>query len=138
MDIPNKHVLIHIKNTQFLSKKIAEIVEIINSARLKKESDSFERFLQSFEDPMKYKTTSQFFILAKGSWEYEIEKSNWIWDDVDISDISATIRIKHAPLSNYSELLHVLVYMGIEVEDIRVQDSLFGDYELLDVAERRI
>ncbi|MDA9773567.1 hypothetical protein N9B82_01305 [Saprospiraceae bacterium] len=88
MDIPNKHVLIHIKNTQFLSKKIAEIVEIIDSARLKKESDSFDRFLQSFEDPMKYKTTNQFFILGKGIWEYETEKSNWIWDDIDFLGIS--------------------------------------------------
>lgn len=138
MENEKAQILIFIEKTEALYEKLNEVFEISNSARLGKESVLLDKFKKSLHSAYSQDNDLSILILEKEIWEYEIEKRSWTFDNIELFDLSAIIRIHHDPLSNYSDLMHLLVYVGIKVEDIRVEDELFGIYSLIDIVNKNI
>jgi len=123
-----KIIEIFIKNTDEIETKIKIAKSIINSARAKVKSDILDVFYESFNPQEKnYKSK---YVLEKEVWVFALEKRNWNWLDFEVSNEIATLRIFHNPMSNYIDLIHVLLYTGINKKDVEINDEIFGYYKL--------
>ncbi|PPK89084.1 hypothetical protein CLV84_0007 [Neolewinella xylanilytica] len=67
-------------------------------------------------------------------WEFKLaaEKDNWIFIDKKVTDSSIQFVIKHNPMSNYIDLLYLLMVYNIDYRKVYVEDGMFGNYWLKD------
>ncbi|WP_367389831.1 hypothetical protein [Lewinella sp. LCG006] len=128
----NKRVFIHIGDTVDLHNRLERVVKIIDAARSKRYDEILISFLESFDQQTFVEKSKNSYLLEKETWLNEISKSNWQWEDIQVYDKKATILIHHSPLSNYTDLIHALMYVGIDIANVKIEDDLFGKYTLID------
>lgn len=132
----NSDIFIHIKSDLNLPEKLKAVFTIIDAARSKASSEILTSFLDSFDLITNAERTVNTYLLERFEWEYAISKCNWEWVGAEVNEKKAIIHIRHQPKSNYIDLLHVLMYVGFRIEDIEVEDGLFGTYRLVDTNMR--
>ncbi|MDF1694432.1 MAG: hypothetical protein P1U56_01280 [Saprospiraceae bacterium] len=128
----HKSVILKIKDTFQLKSKLLELFRLISLIQTDVESEHLIPFLDSFNEINEEDRRSNCYLLEREVWEYQVKKNNWKWINYTCLNNEGTIQIEHDPISNYIDLKYALLYVGIKLEDIYIEDDLFGNYKLTD------
>ncbi len=104
----------------------SKLIEIINSIENNSLVPTWFRLkLENLTDDDLWKNE---YLMKYDIWINKMLNKKWKLKDIQIRDFSIQIDLELFGKSNYSELLSIISILGIDLNNVLIEDSYFGNY----------
>ncbi|WP_128332184.1 hypothetical protein [Apibacter sp. HY039] len=104
----------------------SKLIEIINSFENNSLVPTWFRLkLENLKDDDLWENE---YLMKYDVWVNKMLDKKWKLKDIQVRDFSIQIDLELFGKSNYSELLSIISILGIDLNNVLVEDSYFGNY----------